>query len=102
MVVPVGDKEADAYFSTRPRGAQIGAWASLQSQSLESREVLEARIQEFTQKFEGQDVPRPPHWSGYRVQPQKIEFWQQGDDRLHTRVCYKKQGASWEKEMLYP
>ncbi len=102
MVEPVTDAEADAYFSTRPRGSQIGAWASAQSQILENREVLEQRVGEFEQKFMGGDVPRPPHWSGYRLVPEMIEFWYGKESRLHDRFRFTLVGDEWVRQRLYP
>ncbi len=99
----VADDEADAYFARRPRGSQLGAWASYQSQPLEHRADLERRMKEFTDKYEGQDVPRPPHWSGYRVAPRIIEFWLKAPDRLHYRRAYIRQpDGSWKQEALNP
>jgi pyridoxamine 5'-phosphate oxidase len=96
------DVESDAYFATRARGSQIGAWASLQSQPLASREEFEARIAQFEQRYAGAAVPRPPHWGGYVVVPDRIEFWYGADFRLHERVCYTRDGMRWATEMLYP
>lgn len=101
-VEPVGLAEADAYFASRPRPSQIGAWASLQSQTLSSRELFEARIDAFEKKFEGVDVPRPPHWSGFRVVPERIEFWYGAKYRLHERHHYERVDGQWRKRMLFP
>jgi pyridoxamine 5'-phosphate oxidase len=101
-VEPVDLAEADAYFASRPRPSQIGAWASLQSQTLDSRDTFEARIDAFEKKFEGVDVPRPPHWSGFRVVPEMIEFWYGARFRLHERQHYERVDGVWVKRMLYP
>jgi pyridoxamine 5'-phosphate oxidase len=101
-VEPVDLAEADAYFASRPRPSQIGAWASLQSQTLDSRDTFEARIDAFEKKFEGMEVPRPPHWSGYRVVPEMIEFWYGARFRLHERQHYERVDGVWRKRMLYP
>ena len=101
-VEPVDLAEADAYFASRPRPSQIGAWASLQSQTLGSRELFEARIDAFEKKFEGADVPRPPHWSGFRVVPERIEFWYGAKYRLHERHHYERVDGQWRKRMLFP
>jgi pyridoxamine 5'-phosphate oxidase len=101
-VEPVDLAEADAYFASRPRPSQIGAWASLQSQTLDSRDTFEARIDAFEKKFEGIEVPRPPHWSGFRVVPEMIEFWYGARFRLHERQHYERVDGAWAKRMLYP
>src|SRR5581483_1058085 len=97
-VEPVGAEESDAYFATRPVGARIGANASRQSEPLESREVLERRVEEAS----GSEPPRPPTWGGYRVAPVAWEFWQHRDDRLHDRFRYSRSGGGWLIERLYP
>lgn len=98
----VSDAEADAYFATRPRGAQIGAWASKQSRTLATREELEARVKAVEEKYARREVPRPPFWSGFRVIPERLEFWQSRASRLHERTVYSKQGNKWIIETLYP
>ena len=101
-VEPVSAVEADDYFRVRPRGSQIGAWASLQSEPLASRELFEQRVAEVEKRYEGMDVPRPPHWSGFRIVPERIEFWYGAQFRLHERQCYQRVGGDWSLGMLYP
>jgi pyridoxamine 5'-phosphate oxidase len=103
-VTPVSAAEADAYFATRPRSAQIGAWASLQSRPLESRFALEKAVATVAAKYLVGAVPRPPHWSGFRVTPLEIEFWHSRLSRLHERIMFKRAEASgdWSKTRLYP
>ena len=97
------DAESDAYFASRSRDSRLGAWASDQSRSLDSRETFEARFEEMKARFEGGDVPRPPHWGGYRVAPERIEFWQDRAFRLHERRLFVPDGAGgWTEGMLYP
>lgn len=98
----VTDAEADEYFASRPRESQLGAWASLQSEPLPSRDVLEARLTEVTRTYEVGPVPRPPHWSGFRVSPVRIEFWRAHPFRLHWRDVYEKSDGGWQKGQLYP
>ncbi|WP_313920034.1 pyridoxamine 5'-phosphate oxidase [Tahibacter sp.] len=94
--------DSDAYFASRPRGSQIGAWASLQSQTLPARGDFEARIAAYDAEFEGRDVPRPPHWGGYLVRPDLIEFWYGATFRLHERQRFELVDGSWRQRMLYP
>jgi pyridoxamine 5'-phosphate oxidase len=101
-VVPVTPDEADAYFATRARPAQIGAWASDQSQPLPDRLALEKRIAEMGLKFGIGKVTRPPHWSGFRVVPQTIEFWRDRPFRLHERLVFERAGEGWTTQRLYP
>ena len=96
------DEESDAYFATRPRGSQLGAWASPQSEVLADRRELEARWAEVEARFAGRDVPRPPHWGGYLVVPARVELWQGRENRLHDRVRYLWQGSRWQVDRLAP
>jgi pyridoxamine 5'-phosphate oxidase len=95
-------EESDAYFATRPRHRQIGAWASDQSRPLESREAFEAKLLQVQQLHEGRDVPRPPNWGGFRLVPEIFEFWSDREHRLHERRTFVKQGEGWREGLLYP
>lgn len=102
-VGPVEEATADAYFATRSRDSQLGAWASDQSRPLASREMFLNRYEEMRQQFDGKDVPRPPHWSGLRIAPERIEFWQDREHRLHERWVFTRTASGeWEHGMLYP
>lgn len=101
-VVPISASESDGYWKTRTRDSQLGAWASQQSDPLEDRRLLEHEVTEYNAKFLNQPVPRPPHWFGYRVIPERIEFWKSGWHRLHERVLYEKTTDGWCKTLLYP
>lgn len=101
-VEKVSIKEADDYFSSRRRGSQIGAWASKQSCEMREWSEFEERIKEVSKDFEGQEVPRPPFWSGFRVIPEKIEFWEEGEFRIHHREVFERVGNEWEVKKIYP
>jgi pyridoxamine 5'-phosphate oxidase len=101
-VAPVSSEESDAYFATRPRLSQLGAWASQQSAPLASREELLRRLKEHEDRFAGQSVPRPSFWGGYLLVPDQIEFWKNAENRLHDREVYLRQGDSWRRELRYP
>lgn len=108
-VEPLSDEQADAYFARRPRGSQIGAWASDQSRPAEGREALDRSFAEARARFEGvEEIPRPPHWSGFRIRPRAVEFWQEGPDRMHDRFRYVRRGGDggdgggWEVVRLFP
>jgi len=102
VAAPVSDAEADAYFQSRPRGSRIGAWASLQSTELETRQQLHDRVRALEAEYEGRDIPRPPHWSGFRVDPHRVEFWYGREHRLHERVCFTATDGEWRETLLYP
>jgi pyridoxamine 5'-phosphate oxidase len=101
-VTKVMDKEADAYFATRHRLSQIGAWASRQSEPLETPTALDERVKKYESEFAGKAVPRPKYWSGFRVSPERIEFWKGKPNRLHERHLYTRAGAGWNVETIYP
>jgi pyridoxamine 5'-phosphate oxidase len=98
----VSEAEADAYFATRPRGSQIGAWASHQSEVLDHRSTLLKRVADYEREFHGRDVPRPPHWSGLRIVPDRIEFWHGQPSRLHDRTLYTLGPDGWRVQVLNP
>jgi pyridoxamine 5'-phosphate oxidase len=98
----VSEVDADAYFATRPRESQIGTWASTQSASLASPEVLDQRVRNVRDRFDGAPIPRPPFWSGFRVVPQSIEFWTRDPARLHERALFERRGGSWARSLLFP
>jgi pyridoxamine 5'-phosphate oxidase len=98
----VSDEESDEYFRTRPRDGQIAAWASAQSQVIGSRDELDAQVARYEREFEGREVPLPPHWGGYRLVPERWEFWQHRDSRLHDRFRYRPEGGGWQIDRLAP
>lgn len=100
--VRVAPEVSDEYFALRPRGSQLGAWASEQSRTIESREELEQRFEALEIEWDGRDVQRPPHWGGYAVQPQVVEFWQGRKNRMHDRIVYRLADGSWSREQLNP
>ena len=102
QVARISDDESDAYFATRSRGSQVGAWASRQSSALDSRARLVARVAKYEARFAGRAVPRPPFWGGFRLAPERIELWWNRANRLHERRLYTREGDGWTSELLYP
>jgi pyridoxamine 5'-phosphate oxidase len=102
VLTKVSDADSDAYWNSRPRGSQIAAWASDQSRVLDARATLQARVAEGEKRFAGKPVPRPPHWLGYSLAPEAIEFWQNVPNRLHERLVFRRAGGAWQAERLYP
>lgn len=98
----VSDEESDSYYQSRPAGSRLGAWASPQSQVVENREFLEKAERDYASKFTDGDIPRPPHWGGYRLAPYRVEFWQGRSNRLHDRLCYRQEDGAWQLERLAP
>ena len=101
-VAPVRDPDADAYFSTRSRDSQLGAWASWQSRPLDSRDTFEKRYEQMVRRFDGETVPRPPRWGGFRMTPELFEFWSDRPHRLHDRRIFTPAGSGWQEGLLYP
>ena len=101
-VEPVSDAEADSYFASRARESQLGAWASDQSRPLDRRETFEQRFEDMKRRYQGRQVPRPPHWGGYRVVPERIEFWSDRPHRLHERRLFTREADGWREGLLYP
>ncbi|MCK4750865.1 MAG: pyridoxamine 5'-phosphate oxidase [Bacteroidales bacterium] len=101
-VEKITTEESDRYFATRPRGSQLGTWASHQSQTISSRESLSEAIHRRKQEFKNRDVPRPPYWGGYRLIPVRIEFWVDREDRMHDRIVYERDGDGWTTQLLAP
>ena len=101
-ISPMDSREADAYFATRPRGSQVAAWASLQSEVLHSRGELTAAVERIKKRFAGKEIPRPSFWSGFILNPERIEFWRDQPDRLHERILYTRRGKGWTETLLYP
>ena len=101
-VEKVSDKEADDYYNSRPYKNKIGAWASSQSEILNKRDDFIKKIETYEKKYPSNEVPRPSHWSGWRLMPSQIEFWLDGEGRIHERLNYKKEKGNWKKELLYP
>jgi pyridoxamine 5'-phosphate oxidase len=98
----IPNEESDAYFDSRPRGSRLGAWVSEQSRTIESREALEDQLRELEERYEGAEIPRPPFWGGYRVEPDSVEFWQGRENRLHDRLIYRRSERGWKIERLQP
>ena len=101
-VTQIADDQADAYFQSRARGSQLGAWASKQSHVIETPNAIEERLEKYQKRFEGQEVPRPDFWSGMRVTPHRFEFWRAGENRLHDRTRYLLKNNEWHTDNLYP
>jgi pyridoxamine 5'-phosphate oxidase len=98
----ISEQESDEYFASRPRGSRLGTWASEQSLPVEDRSVLEERVRELETEYEGREIPRPPFWGGYRVEPEEMEFWQGRESRLHDRLVYRREDGAWRIERLQP